>query len=88
MAMTLSFGRTRPDIPSARDRYRKNFAKMERERAAFESARRIAAGETEQANLNAIIDWKSTRPKHRIMSGNTPAEISEALRAAVSTKQV
>jgi hypothetical protein len=76
------------EITTARDRYRNDRAEMRREHAAFESGKRIAAGDTEPRNLEEIIDWKSPRPKRRIMTGNTPDEISEALRVATTTTQV
>ena len=75
------------EIATARDLYRQNSAEMQRERAAFGSGRKIAAGHAEPENLGAIIDWKSPRPKRRIMTGNTADEIAEALRVAVSAKQ-
>ena len=85
--MKLSFAWTPQDILAARDRYLENSAEMQRERAAFGSGRMIAAGHAEPENLGAIIDWKSSRPKRRIMTGNTADEIAEALRVAVSAKQ-
>lgn len=86
--MRLSFAWTHQDIIAARARYRQDHAEMRREDAAFDSGKKIAAGATEPKNLGAIIDWKSSRPKRRIMTGNTPDEISEALRVAVSAKHV
>ena len=61
---------------------------MQRERAAFDSGRKIAAGEIAPGCLDAIIDWKSSRPKGRIKNGNAPDELSEALRVAVTATQV
>ena len=75
------------EITAARDLYRQNSAEMQRERMAFDSGTKIAAGHTEPENLGAIIEWKSSRPKRRIMTGNTADEIAEALRVAVSAKQ-
>ena len=88
MAMSLSFAWNREDILAARVRYRQNGAEMQRERAAFESGKRIAAGEIAPGCLDAIIKWKSPRPLGRIKNGNTPDEISEALRLAASAKHV
>jgi hypothetical protein len=88
MAMNLHFAWTHQNIIAARDRYLENSAEMQRERAAFASGTKIAAGDTEPGNLDAIIDWKSSRPKRRIKTGNTPDELSEALRVAVSAKRV
>ena len=76
------------EIATARDRYRQDHAEMKRERAAFESGQKIAAGDGTPGNLEPIIKWKSPRPLSRIMTGNTPDEISEALRVAVSAKHV
>lgn len=87
MALKLSFGWTPQDILAARDRYLENSAEMQREAAAFESGKKIAAGHAEPENLGAIIDWKSPRPKRRIMTCNSADEIAEALRVAVSAKQ-
>lgn len=86
--MNLSLGWTPQDILAARDRYRENSAEMKRERAAFESGQKIAAGDGTPGNLEPIIKWKSPRPLSRIMTGNTPHEISEALRVADSAKHV
>ena len=85
--LSFQFRWTLQDILEHRDRYRQNGAEMQRERAAFESGKKIAAGHAEPENLGAIIDWKSSRPKRRIMTGNTADEIAEALRVAVSAKQ-
>ncbi|MFP5229564.1 MAG: hypothetical protein ACLGXA_18275 [Acidobacteriota bacterium] len=87
MAMNLSFEWIPQDILAARDRYLENSSEMQRERAAFASGRMIAAGHAEPENLGAIIDWKSSRPKRRIMTGNTANEIAEALRVAVRAEQ-
>lgn len=76
------------EITTARDLYQQDHAEMHRERVAFDSGTKIAAGHAEPENLGAIIDWKSSRPKRRIMTGNTADEIAEALRVAVSAKQV
>jgi hypothetical protein len=72
----------------ARGKYQEDKGELKRERAAFESGEKIAAGDTEPGNLDAIIDWKSSRPKSRIKTGNTPDELSEVLQVAVSAKQV
>jgi|SRR5215469_4694842 len=88
MVMELNFGWTPQDILAARDRYRQNSAEMRRETAAFASGKRIAAGKAEAGELDAIIRWKSPRPLSRIMRGNTPDELSEALRVAVAATQV
>jgi hypothetical protein len=75
------------EIARARDGYQEDAGELRREAAAFESGRRIAAGNAEPESLTAIIHWKSSRPKGRIMTGNTPEEVSEALRMAASAKQ-
>jgi hypothetical protein len=76
------------EISQARSRYREDAGELKREAAAFESGRKIAAGDTEPERLIAIIHWKSSRPKGRIMGSNEPEELSEALRVATSAKQV
>ena len=88
MAMNLHFGWATEDIHAARDQYLENSAERQRENAAFKSGKRIATGEIDPGLLDPIIDWKSSRPKTRIKTGNTPDELSEALRVAVSAKQV
>lgn len=86
--LNFTFAWTPEQIRRARDRYLTDAGELKREGAAFESGEKIAAGDAEPAgNLEAIIDWKSSRPKGRIKTGNTPKEISEALRIATTAEQ-
>jgi hypothetical protein len=88
MTLKLNLGWTPQEILAARDRYRDDRAEMRREHAAFESGKRIAAGDSATGDLDAIIKWKSPRPLGRIKKGNSPLEIAEALRVAVTATQV
>ena len=86
LALNFTFQWTRSQIIDALDRYTSNTSEMQRENQAIASGDRIASGDLDPRHLEAIIDWKSPRPK-RLIAQNTPEDIGDALRVACTTPQ-
>jgi hypothetical protein len=73
------------DIPKLAAKYMATWAKADGEMEA--AGRRIASGELTRTNLEVIYRWKSAR-RIGLLANNTDATIAQALKRAISAKEV